>query len=92
MLLIMQRQIDILSKELKNGPSANNEVIRTAKRNLRGYAVYGSGFSASGAYNSYDVMNYRVYIQEYLTNYQYILYDLPGQYTRYSGISLIFFT
>lgn len=60
MLLIMQRQIDILSKELKNGPSANNEVIRTAKRNLRGYAVYGSGFSASGAYNSYDVMNYRV--------------------------------
>ena len=60
MMLVMQRQIDILSKELKNGQAADSELIRQAKRNLRGYAVYGSGFSGSGTYNRYDLMNYKV--------------------------------
>ncbi|MCR5603075.1 MAG: cyclic nucleotide-binding domain-containing protein [Lachnospiraceae bacterium] len=60
MMLVMQRQIDILAKEIKKGSTGDVDVIRQAKRNLRSYAVYGSGFPPGGPYNKINVMNYKV--------------------------------
>lgn len=57
-MMVMQKQIDMLTDEIKNGTKPDEKLIKESQRNLRGYAVYNPNvpkYNLTGKYRFIDV-------------------------------------
>lgn len=57
-MMVMQKQIDLLTEELKSGHKPDEKLIKESQRNIRGYAVYNPNnpkYNLTGKYRFIDV-------------------------------------
>ena len=57
-MMVMQKQIDILTDEMKKGNKPDEKLIKESQRNIRGYAVYNPNnpkYNLNGKYRFIDV-------------------------------------